>query len=221
MNTREKIEKRFKELEADFDAVSKTVGSGEGSNLFGTIDTAKWFSWCTGAMHLLKLVFGELSIYRAEFGKVFNSPVSFDYKTKALGGIFSAAKEDFEGGYAIKLEASVAGEIFADFVALAKEALNQNQKNVAAVLACAALEDTLKRIGTANGLNVAEKDMSEVVNAIKAAGLIKGGAAKLLDPMPKIRNYALHANWDRISEAEVGGVIGFVEQVILSHFSPS
>jgi hypothetical protein len=46
---------------------------------------------------------------------------------------FSVASSSFT------LEASIAGEIFADFVALAKEALNQKQKSAAAVLACAAL----------------------------------------------------------------------------------
>jgi hypothetical protein len=173
------------------------------------------------AMHLLNLAFGESAIHFAEFGKVYHmASRNFPVKIAILKGIFAAAKADFEGGYAVKIEASVAGEIFADFVALAKEALNQKQKNVAAVLACAALEDTLKRLGVANGLDVGEKEMAEVVNAIKSAGLIGGGAAKLLSSMPKIRNYAFHANWDNITEAEVGGVIGFVEQLILSHFSP-
>jgi len=73
----------------------------------------------------------------------------------------------------------------------------------------------------ANGLDVGEKDMTEVISAIKGAGLIGGGAVKLLSPMPKIRNYALHANWEKITEAEVGGVIGFVDQHILTHLSPS
>ena len=240
MNTRERIEKRFKELEGDLNAVSKTVEShlrtsrrprqsfvGEVSGFSSppaeieTIDKAKWFSWCVSAMHLLTLVFGESAIHLAEFKKIFNSPASFSYKTEALGGIFSAAKADFEGGYAVRIEASVAGEIFADFVTLAKEALDQKQKNVAAVLACAALEDTLKRVGAANGLDVAEKEMSEVIGAIKSAGLIGAGAAKLLSSMPRIRNDALHANWDRVTESEVGGVIGFVEQLIFSHLSPS
>jgi hypothetical protein len=237
MNTRERIEKKFKVLESELDAVSKTVEShlrtssrpatswvtGRAVPLakIETIDTAKWFSWCTSAMHLLKWVFGESSVHLTEFEKVYNSSHSFSSKTEALGGILSAAKADYEGGYAIKIEASIAGEVFADFVALAKEALNQKQKDVAAVLACAALEDTLKRIGTTNGLDVAEKEMSQVINAIKAAGLIGGGAAKLVDRMPKIRNDAMHANWEKLTEVEIGGVIGFVDQLILAHFSPS
>jgi len=131
--------------------------------------------------------------------------------------IFMSAKADYDGGYAMSMEASIAGEIFADFVALAKRALEEKQKDVAAVLACAALEDTLKRIAAANGLDVSEKEMADVINALKAARVIEGGTSKLVSAMPKIRNYALHANWDKISEADVGGVIGFVEQLILTH----
>ncbi|MBV8353544.1 MAG: hypothetical protein JOZ21_14850 [Verrucomicrobia bacterium] len=87
-------------------------------------------------MHLLKLAFGQSAIYFAQFEKVFNSGSGYSKKTEALGGIFSAAKADYAGGFAVGMEASIAGEIFADFVALAKEALGQKQKDVAAVLAC-------------------------------------------------------------------------------------
>ena len=38
-------------------------------------------------------------------------------------------------------------------------------KDVAAVLACAALEDALKRFGRLKGLQVEDKAMQEVVNA--------------------------------------------------------
>jgi hypothetical protein len=219
MNTRENIEKRFEEL-ADQIPPLKSMARMHGP---ASIDTGKWYGWCISATHLLKLVFGDSSVHFTEFKNIYDPNVggfSVDV-LEWLNGIFLAAKADFEGGYAITLEASIAGEIFADFVALAKEALNQKQKDVAAVLGCAALEDTLKRLGAANGLDVRDKEMADVVNAIKAAKLVGGGAAKLLSSMPKIRNYALHANWDNITEAEVGGVIGFVEQLILLHFSPS
>jgi hypothetical protein len=218
MNTRERIEKRFKELVDELLALKGRVAHGPDS-----VEAGKWYGWCASAMHLIKMAFGESSVHFTEFEKIYSVNVGgFSVEVlEWLNGIFLAAKADYEGGYAVKVEVSVAGEIFADFIALAKEALDQKQKNVAAVLACAALEDTLKRVGAANGLDVAEKEMSEVISAIKSAGLIGGGAAKLLGSMPRIRNDALHANWDRVTEAEVGGVIGFVEQLIFSHLSPS
>lgn len=89
---------------------------------------------------------------------------------------------------------------------------------MAAVLACAALEDALKRFAESNGLNVNDKVMQEVVNALKAKGLVTGAQKSLLDSMPKIRDYAMHANWDKITAQDVGSVIGFVEQFLLSHF---
>jgi hypothetical protein len=55
--------------------------------------------------------------------------------------VFLAAKEDYEGGYIFNLKAALTGEIFFDFIAAAQAALDDGYKDVAAVLACAALED--------------------------------------------------------------------------------
>jgi hypothetical protein len=113
----------------------------------------------------------------------------------------------------------VSGEVFGDFVALAKQALSEGNKDVAAVLACAALEDALKRFALANDLLVSDKSMQDVVNALKGSGLVGGAQKSLLDNMPKIRNSAMHADWDKLSEPVVNSVIGFVEQFLLTKFS--
>ena len=133
--------------------------------------------------------------------------------------MFLAAKNDFDGGYVFNVDLRVSGEVFSDFVVLAKHALSEGHKDVAAVLASAALEDALKRFALVNDLSVEGQTMQEVINALKSKGLVAGAQKSLLDAMPKIRNYALHANWDKISETEVSSVIGFVEQFLLSKFS--
>ena len=86
------------------------------------------------------------------------------------------------------------------------------------MLVCAALEDALKRYARAEGLSVDDKDMQSVVGALKSKGLVGGFQKTLLDTMPKIRDYAMHANWDKINETDVGSVIGFVEQFLISKF---
>jgi len=53
---------------------------------------------------------------------------------------------------------------------------------------------------------------------LKSKGLIGGAQKSLLDSMPKIRDYAMHANWNKITDADVSSVIGFVEQFLLSNF---
>jgi hypothetical protein len=82
---------------------------------------------------------------------------------KVLQGIVSSAREDFRGGYVFDVDLRVSGEVFGDFVAMAKHALSDGHKDVAAVLACASLEDALKRYALANGLVVNENTMTEVV----------------------------------------------------------
>jgi len=98
-------------------------------------------------------------------------------------------------------------------------ALAEGAKDVAAVLACAALEDALKRLALLNNLEVFDKTMQDFVNALKAKGLVGGAQKSLLDTMPKIRDYAMHANWDKITPQDVGSVMGFVEQLLLVKFS--
>jgi hypothetical protein len=129
-----------------------------------------------------------------------------------------AALDDYSRGFALDLKTAISGEIFQDFVELAKRALAEGNKDVAAVLACSALEDTLKRYAKNQGLAVDDKDMTDVVAALKSQGLVSGAQKTLLSTMPKIRNYAMHANWDKITEPDVNSVIGFVEQFLITYF---
>ncbi|KVD10046.1 hypothetical protein WK09_18220 [Burkholderia ubonensis] len=137
----------------------------------------------------------------------------------ALDAIFRSAKDDFDGGYVFDVELRVSGEIFGDFVVLARQALSEGHKDVAAVLASAALEDALKRYAVVQGLEIDEKSMQDVVNLLKSAGLVGGAQKTLLDAMPKLRNFALHAQWDKLTEPDVNSIIGFVEQFLLNKFS--
>jgi hypothetical protein len=105
-------------------------------------------------MHFISAVFGENSPHYQNFSREYLKFNRWASDFLGLKGILLAAKSDYDGGYLFRLEATISGEIFADFVVLAKNALANNQKDVAAVLACAALEDALKRYANLKGLNV-------------------------------------------------------------------
>jgi hypothetical protein len=209
------IIKRFGELEAQIKSLRTQSQDGG----FASYIPDQWQQWATSAHHLLRVAFGDSSPHYHNFAKVYEKCQGWDNEVHALRGIFLAAKADYEGGYAFKVEALISGEIYGDFVALAKAALAEGSKDVAAVLACAALEDALKRFALMNGLQVSDKVMQEVVGALKAKGLVGGAQKTLLDTMPKIRDYAMHANWDKITAQDVGSVVGFVEQLLLTKFS--
>ena len=208
--------RRFEELDAKFASLPLLYNEHGGGYYAGST----WQQWATSCQNLIQAVCGTGSPHYTNFESAFNNCQGSDYRVEVLHGIFRSAREDFEGGYLFNIELSVSGEVFGDFVNLAKKALAEGNKDVAAVLASAALEDALKRFATVNGLNVRGKSMVEVVNALKSQGLVSGARKSLLDSMPSIRNYAMHAEWKKISEPDVNSVIGFVEQFLMTEFSP-
>jgi hypothetical protein len=68
-------------------------------------------------------------------------------------------------------------------------------------------------------LNVAGKELGNVIGALKSKQLLQGGAATSAERYQGLRNSAMHANWEKITAEEVGGLIGFVEQLLLKHLS--
>ena len=208
--------KRFQELGKESDSIPfDDMGFG---NL--RAPSGKWKKWATSAESLIRAVFGTQSPHYMNFAKEFEACSGEKTQVEALQGIFQSARESFEGGYVFDVELTVSAEIFGDFVVLAKQALDEGQKDVAAVLAAAALEDALKRYAKGNGLKVDDATMQEVIGAMKSKGLVSGARKSLLEAMPRFRNSAMHAEWEKLTEPEVSSVIGFVEQFLLSEFSP-
>jgi hypothetical protein len=211
-----KILKRFEEL---LEIGSKIPIGGRDSRV---AEPQAFYTWSSSVLNLLHGVFGPQSPHYIRFDAE-TSGLSNHYLpdnlVNACLGIFKGAKSDFEGGYLFDIEKSITGELFGDLVALAKASLSEGHHTVAAVLASAALEDTLKRYAGSNGLDVEGNTMDQVVNALKSKGLVSGPQKALLAAMPKIRNQAMHADWDKITPQDAGSIIGFVEQFLLSNFS--
>jgi hypothetical protein len=136
----------------------------------------------------------------------------------STSGVLQSIKSEIEAGLLGSIQLQAQGGIIGDFLSLAKNSLDGN-KDVAAVLACAALEDALKRYAEQKGLAVSDADMSQVINALKSQGLLKDPQASIVQSYVKLRNKAFHAEWDKIEKESVGAAIGFTEQFILSNFS--
>lgn len=214
MATDEQIRRRFDELEGRANAMEEIrYRAGTGVNQ----EVAR--RWATNALHLVRTVFGEESPHYVNLSTVYNAFRGHASTFHTMRGIFAAAREDYEGGYIFSLRAVVAGEIFGDFVTAARMALADERKDVAAVLACAALEDALKRFAVSHGIDVQDKDMSGVIGMLKAGGHLSGPQKGLVDAMPRIRNAAMHADWAKVTRENVGSVLGFVEQFLLTKFT--
>ncbi len=136
-----------------------------------------------------------------------------------LTGILNGISSDIENDLIFNIERQTIGSVVADFITLAKTSADEDNKDVAAVLASAALEDSLKRYSMLNDLQVDDKDMSEVINALKAKGLLKGPQASVLTSYAKTRNKAFHADFGKIEMPEVKSLIAFTEEFILKNLS--
>ena len=162
------VRKRFAELETQIDAL-RTDADDLGLPVYRPED---WQQWASSVLHLLHNVFGNTSPYYCNFAAVYDTCVGREEEIQALKGIFKGAKTDYDGGYTFSLPTVISGEIYGDFILLAKQALDEGSKDVAAVLASAALEDALKRFARMNELDVTDKAMQEVVGALKSRGLV-------------------------------------------------
>ena len=201
---------RFSELQSEWDELLFEITQAQ---------SGIWEKWATSAESLIKAACGADSPYYFNFIEARKVCDGDENRLMTLAGIFQSAKEAFEGGYLFDVERDVSAEIFGDFVALAKQALAEDNKDVAAVLSAAALEDALKRHAAANGLDVDDAPMSKVIGALKSKGLVSGAQKSLLTAMLQMRNHAMHAKWEKFEKPDVSSLIGFVEEFLLTHFS--
>ena len=215
MPSRDAISQRFAELESAFNAIQYVPSEFSDT---AASDRAAWRRWTTGAASLIRGVCGPESTYC----KVFDAGCARCKGTKQalreLFGAFQAARDAYDSEFLFDLEVQAAADVFGSFVAAAKQAMKENSKDVAAVIASAALEDALKRYAVRNGLDVDDKTMAHVINALKSKGLVSGAQKSLLGGMLMTRNNAMHADWDKITEPEVSSLIGFVEKFLLTSF---
>lgn len=96
----------------------------------------------------------------------------------SVSGILQSIKHDIENDLIFNIEKQTIGSVVADFVTLAKSCADENNKDVAAVLASAALEDSLKRFAFLSGLQVDDKEMPDVINALKGGGITEGSSSQ-------------------------------------------
>lgn len=178
-----------------------------------------------GCVSLLSLVYGPKSSQVAQYNTTLAgvSPSSKNFWIiEASKGALQNLKHEIEQGLTVNLRQQITGELLTDFVRLSRSALDEKgdgAKNVAAVLAAAAFEDTIRRMGETLAGVVGKDDLSEVLKKLKDAGVIQSPQVGIAQGYLSFRNHALHANWDKIERESIHSVLGFVEQLLLKHFA--
>lgn len=179
-----------------------------------------------GALTLLAAVYGPDSpqvkdLQSVAAARVKGASDSFSRGPAAIGALKSL-RGDLDAGLVGTLRAQMAGGVIADFLGLARHALREpgdGAKNVAAVLAAAIYEDTIRRLGSELAGITDRPRLTEVLEQLKSKGVLRDAQFTIAQSYLKFRNDALHADWERVQRESVASALGFVEQLLLKHFS--
>jgi hypothetical protein len=193
----------------------------------GTVLDANVSELLQGCTSLLSLVYGPKSSQLQQFTvSIASIPVSnvLRHHTMAVTaqGTLKNIKRELEAGLTGSLRHQITGEVLTDLIQLARTVLDEpgdNAKNVASVLTAAAFEDTIRRMGESLIGIMGKNDLSEVLKKLKDADVMKAPQVGIAQSYLSFRNHALHANWASIQRESVLSVLGFVEQLLLKHFS--
>ena len=137
-------------------------------------------------------------------------------------GLLTTLLSELDAGLIGNLQQQIAGEVLGDLIQLAKAALSENTPgttNVAAVLVAASYEDTIRRMGNQLAGITDRRDLEKVLIVLKEKGHLKGAQVGIAQSYLKLRNDALHADWDDIEKESVKSCLSFVEGLLLRHFS--
>jgi hypothetical protein len=211
------------------------------SNLAERIDTLLTLATegVQSSVNAYELLQGTLSVLTAAYGpqapqaRAFQDAVAMTVKKgidtgmdvhlvrDSAAGALRDLKQNLELGIVSSIQATLTGDVLTDHIALARTVLEESgegAKNVAAVLAAAAYEDTLRRLAKINTLPHREK-LADTLTSLKEAGLLVGAQVGIANSYLKFRNDALHARWENVDRPSVSSVLGFVEELLLKHFA--
>lgn len=204
----ELVKKRFDELE---ELASGIDYQGRGGSR--EVRVEKFYEWATSVLNLLQRAFGEDSSHYQNFLEIYKGFTGRRSDFEICRGIFTAAKNDYAGGYLFNVRSLIKAEILSDDILdQAKELLNNGYKDPACVLTGIALEVTLKEMCSKYSIEQSKLDKMNV--DLCKAGKYNMAKQKQITAWADLRNRAAHGEWATYSDADVDEFIKGVERFI-------
>jgi hypothetical protein len=145
-------------------------------------------------------------------------PIAMMYQ---MEGILQALRDDYEAGYLQTIEELIHADLFADFLEMAEELQTKGFKVPAAVIAGSVLEEHLRKLAAASGVNTETGGKPKKANTINA-DLVKAGVynkheqAQVLAFLA-LRNHAAHGEYDEYDHTQVVALIRDVRDFMVRH----
>ncbi|OAI00165.1 hypothetical protein A1353_19685 [Methylomonas methanica] len=209
--------KRFDELQqqlVDLAATKQTKLDPINGSPYDYVDSETMLAWCVKTKNLLAQSCGEESQHFKTF-EIAQKARGYEHNTDVLSrlrAVFSAAKEDYEGGYVASIRNLVQAEVFDSELEQASELLSAGYATAAAVIAGTVLETTLRNLCDANGIPHGKLDK---MNAdLAKAGVHSVLIQKQITAIAGIRNSAAHGKSTEFTAEDVRRMIDDINRYV-------
>jgi hypothetical protein len=186
------------------------------------IDTTEAHKVITSARAAIDRIAGRNSAYARHAEEIVSTKEWPQLKMIAMLGVVESLRADLEAGYIQSVTELIHGELFGDFLEMARYLLDEGYKDPAAVVAGASLEVQLRQLCVKNGIvtNVTSSSGShpkkadamnaELANASVYSRLDQKNVTAWLD----LRNRAAHGKFSEYSKEQVALIVAGIQDFI-------
>lgn len=188
---------------------SDTFGS-----YFPSKDRVRIQSWLVRVGNVLETVFGSGSMHCYHFKDYTKDGfkhIETGHDVFNIVGILDAALHDIEGGYLLGQEFLLAAEVHDSLLCQAKDLCSNGYVQASAVLARVVLEETLRRVSAAEGLDAGGK-ASALNEELKRMKVYSQPQWRLIQVCLDVGNSAAHGKIEDLGQATVERMIEDVER---------
>lgn len=173
------------------------------------VDYAQMQSFRTGGLSFILHVYGDKHPYYLSFKK----EVEDNYASEIEVGIsiIHNIKSEIENGWLSSLKGIITSEIFSDFMEMAEHLIKQGYKDPAAVIIGSVLEEHLRQLCSANGIEITTTKGNKTIplnadrlnSSLAKANIYSKFDLKTITAQFDIRNNAAHGKYDEYDVKQV------------------
>jgi hypothetical protein len=174
--------------------------------------------WLMKSENILVLTFKEKSIQVKRFRDLRDNLQGRLYdKLTQIKGLLEACLSDINGGFLQGQEFIIANEVFDSVLEEANFFIKQQNKDIAAILLRIVLEDSIKRIGKKEGVDI-EKKASIINDELKGLNYYQQTTWRQIQAWLDIGNFAAHGDFEKYSLQDVELFYQGLMNFITNHF---
>lgn len=211
MKIEEKLLNKLEQLLSEGDKILDSCG-WDGKDYRNWPSKIDYVRFRTEGLNIIKRACGESSDHYQSLRKIADDAKNEFYFTECVA-IVGAARNDYRDGYIFDIKSLVAAEVLSNFIEQSEVLLQYNYFIPAASLIGAILEDILRKLSEANGIEIPEKTKIDRLNAdLAKAGAYDKLVQKRITALADIRNNADHGHFDKFTKEDVEDMMSFVKR---------